>query len=174
MRRSLRSPVLAAGLSLAGALAALAAVAGTPAEADVQVVLPPIGPGRGTGQPGTVSPPPACDPRSHGYQRQVTPGVTPRNGALAVSWRHMKDPDITAYRVAAVPKRLVSGEQPAVRWTTVKPSAQCFATMSVTIRGLARKAPYDVWLDVVVKRTAPGVGGSRDLNLGRSGVVWTL
>ena len=173
MRPSARRPLLAVGLSLAGAAAALGAVVGAPASADVHVILPPIGPHNGTGQPGTTSPAPACDPRSHGYQVAGTPGVAPRAGAFVVSWTHLKDPDVKAYRVAAVPKRLVAGPQPAVRWTTVKASnARCTTSMKVTIRGLARKAPYDVWLDVVVRRNTP-VGGTRDLNLGRSGVVWT-
>ncbi|NHC14298.1 hypothetical protein [Motilibacter deserti] len=173
MRTSPARPLLAVGLSLAGAVAALAAVVGTPAQADVRITLPPIGWNHGTGQPGTTTPAPACDPRQHGYQAQGSPGVTPAAGALVVTWKHMRDPDVTAYRVAAVPKRLRTGAQPAVRWTTVKPPSSCYATMKVTIRGLDRKAPYDVWLDVVVKRTTPGVGGTRDLNLGRSGVVWT-
>ena len=172
-RHAMLRPLLAAGLGLGTALGALAAVAGTPAAAAVHITVPPLPPHNGTGQPGTTSPAPACDPRSHGYEKAGTPGVTPRAGSLLVTWTHKKDPDVTAYRVAAVPQKLRAGAQPALKWTTVKPPSGCSATVTVTIRGLARKAAYDVWLDVVVKRSTPSGGGTRDLNLGRSGVVWT-
>jgi hypothetical protein len=72
-----------------------------------------------------------------------------------------------AYRIAAVPQKLVSGSQPAVVWHDVPAVGGCTAT--ATISGLTSKAAYIVWLD------APNTGTWRDGDPhpyhGRSGVI---
>jgi hypothetical protein len=126
---------------------------------------------RGTGSRPPVLPPVSFLPVEPGCATSWTVDpvlipltVEPAAGSLRVSWPRQYD---SAYRIAAVPQPLVSGEQPAYTWQDVPPGPGC--TVTATIRGLTPGKPYVVWLD------APDTGyqrdGTRHTYSGKSGVV---
>jgi hypothetical protein len=96
--------------------------------------------------------------------------VTPGAGSAAVSWLNPGGSNLVEYRLTAIPQRLVTGHQPALKWQTVAPGAPC-APMTASVAGLARRAPYVFSLDVVV--TGLSGNGVRTSTVGRSQVVYT-
>jgi hypothetical protein len=91
--------------------------------------------------------------------------VVPGPGRLTVTWprQYMSD-----YRITAVKQPLIAGFQPNYTWQSIPPGTGC--TVTATISGLKKGAPYVVWLD------APNTGYERDATRhpysGRSGVVY--
>ena len=180
VRPALITVLLAVPLAGCGALglgpdAPGGSAAPAPAAGDSWVVVAPGSPTPTATQVGraTVSPTPApslspadpsCGRRPTG-EPLIPLTVVSGTGSLRISWPRYGAG--SSYRVAAVPQRLASGAQPAVRWQQVAPGAGCAVT--TTIGGLASGAPYVVWLD------APQSGhqrdGTRNLYSGRSGLV---
>lgn len=91
--------------------------------------------------------------------------VTPGPGSLTVTWPRQYE---SGYRVAVVPQELVVGGAQGYTWRTVAAGSGC--TVTTTVRGLERGAPYVVWVD------APDTGherdGTRHPYSGKSGVVY--
>jgi hypothetical protein len=156
---ALLAPVLAPVL----ALAALAA----PASADVVLLPPHIGPTTGIGYGHAERPPSSCGPRATGAPEPVHVLVTPRRGAVAVSW-WVRDADVVQLAVAAVPQALVAGKQPPVRWRTVRAGSTCRWT-NRTFPGLKRGATYVIWVDARLRRH-DGRRGLSDRLVGRTSV----
>ncbi len=96
--------------------------------------------------------------------------VEPGAGSAVVSWYRAGEPELIEYRLTPMPQVIVGGEQPDLEWTTVAPGAGC-RTISVTVSGLERNAPYIFSLDAVTKNY--NADGYRTATVSRSLVVWT-
>ncbi|RZU51718.1 hypothetical protein EV385_3551 [Krasilnikovia cinnamomea] len=92
--------------------------------------------------------------------------VTAKVRSLTVSWPRRS---ASAYRVTAVPQRLITGPQPAYSWTSV-PTTGTGCTVTTTITGLKSGEPYVVWLDA--QGTGALTDGTRNPYSGASSVVY--
>jgi hypothetical protein len=92
--------------------------------------------------------------------------VTVGRGSITATWPRYGT--TSNYRLAAVPQKLVLGDQPALDWKPIANTGGCDITGTVT--GLTAGEPYILWLD------APNTGylldGTRNPYSGRSGVVY--
>jgi hypothetical protein len=72
-------------------------------------------------------------------------------GSGTITWKHVDDPRIVEYRVAAVLQEHRGGDDlPAQEWITVaKPAGGC-QTMTTTVSGLVSGSHYVFWLDAVM------------------------
>ena len=91
-------------------------------------------------------------------------------GTATVSWFNPGDPDLVEYKLTAIPQVLVTGQQPELVWETVAPGAPC-RTLTATVTGLDRNAPYMFSVDAVSK--AYNSDGNRTVTVARSGVTYT-
>jgi hypothetical protein len=94
--------------------------------------------------------------------------VVSGSSSATISWPRTGDPPPATYRIAAVPQRLVSGEQPHIEWRTVTAGPGCKVTM--TINGLITGEPYVFWLDAPDSGHQPD--GTPRPTHGRSSVIY--
>jgi hypothetical protein len=126
--------------------------------------VPPVVPhGVGIGD----DPPPAtCG--GYGTPTRINPGVVPGAGSATLSWQADGRPEVTGYRVQAVPQTLVTGAQPEPRKQTAAQPAGC-AQVTVTMAGLTRGEVYVFWLEEAVVDSITGV--TRLVQVGSSAPV---
>jgi hypothetical protein len=117
----------------------------------------------------TASSPATCDanPRTSPLAGLT---VQPGAGTAVVTWYHGGDPAMVEYRLTALPQRIVQGSQPDLAWQSIAAGTGC-RTVTATVTGLDRAAPYVFSLDAV--RTNHNSDGTRTSTVARSSVVHT-
>jgi hypothetical protein len=121
----------------------------------------------------TASVPPSVD-GDCGTVKQTSPlsslDVEPGAGTAVVTWFRDNNPSTVEYRLTAIPQAIGSGQQPDLEWVSVAPGAGC-RTVTATVNGLDRSAPYVFSLDAV--STNYNADGNRTATIARSQVVYT-